>query len=168
MSPSIQPLIDERQLGSRLNLDLQHGDRADFRLWLSLLDERVEELPWLQRPTREQGDTRALRERFLLPPEQPLVDEGAADLSPWGECLQQGGSMSDIRLALALQPQPLKGKSALLEPEVYHNLSARAQCALAKDQSSLPPLEAKPPLLLAILDTLHGGELRARPLQAAA
>jgi len=41
-----QLLVDEGQLGQRLNQDLQHGDRADFRLQLALLTDAVEEQPW--------------------------------------------------------------------------------------------------------------------------
>ncbi|MBZ6067863.1 hypothetical protein LA374_16855 [Aeromonas schubertii] len=166
MSPSVHPLIDERLLGSRLNVDLQHGDRADFRLWLSLLDERVDELPWLQRPVAAQGEARALREQFALPPEHPLVTEGGGDLSAWGAALQQGGTMSDIRLALALHPQPLQLQRHPIEPEVYQNLSPRARRAVDHESSELAPLQAKPPQLLSILDTLHGGEVALFPAAA--
>jgi len=43
-------LVDETQLGQRLNQDLRLGDRADFRLHLALLTDAVEEQPWFDAP----------------------------------------------------------------------------------------------------------------------
>ena len=86
-----QWLVDEAQLGQRLNQDLQHGDRADFRLHLALLTDAVEEQPWFDPRQPAKGESRVWRSRFELPPATPLQgsanDEEAALLN---ERLQQG------------------------------------------------------------------------------
>ena len=63
-----QWLVDEAQLGQRLNQDLQHGDRADFRLHLALLTDAVEEQPWFDPRQPAKGESRVWRSRFELPP----------------------------------------------------------------------------------------------------
>ncbi len=152
-----QWLVDEAQLGQRLNQDLQHGDRADFRLHLALLTDAVEEQPWFDPRQPAKAESRVWRSRFELPPATPLQgsanDEEAALLN---ERLQQGGSMVDVRLWLALRSPPLLGTPPALEPAVYDNLSPlgreRWQGKLA-DQ----PRRDDPLLMLPILDTLKAG-----------
>ncbi len=86
-----QLLVDEGQLGQRLNLDLQHGDRADFRLQLALLTDAVEEQPWFDAKPAASSDKRDWRAHFELREAQVLMAEGAgSDCSAINERLQQG------------------------------------------------------------------------------
>nr|WP_279489367.1 VC2046/SO_2500 family protein [Aeromonas veronii] len=85
-------LVDEGQLGQRLNRDLQHGDRADFRLHLALLTDAVEEQPWFDAKPAATPQSRDWRLYFELRPAEVLVAEGAgSDCSAINERLQQGG-----------------------------------------------------------------------------
>lgn len=84
-------LVDEGQLGQRLNRDLQHGDRADFRLHLALLTDAVEEQPWFDAKPAASSQSRDWRLHFDLRPAEVLVAEGAgSDCSAINERLQQG------------------------------------------------------------------------------
>jgi hypothetical protein len=150
-----QLLVDEAQLGQRLNRDLQHGDRADFRLHLALLTDAVEEQPWFDPAAVSRPDPQDWRSRFALPAVAPLQGgEDDGEGVRLNERLQQGGSMVDVRLWLALRSPPLLGPQPALEPAVYDNLSPlgreRWQRKLA-DQ----PRRDDPLLMLPILDALQ-------------
>lgn len=150
-------LVDEAQLGQRLNQDLRQGDRADFRLHLALLTDAVEEQPWFGATPAAAPQEQAWRSHFGLPPEAALqgtVAEPAA--SELNERLQQGGSMVDVRLWLALRSPPLVSKAAALDPAIYDNLSAlgreRWQGRLASQPRGEDPL-----LMLPLLEELKLG-----------
>ncbi|MGY3942664.1 VC2046/SO_2500 family protein [Aeromonas tecta] len=150
-------LVDEAQLGQRLNQDLCQGDRADFRLHLALLTDAVEEQPWFGASPAAEPQAKVWRAHFGLPPQASLQGE----LDESGNCainerLQQGGSMVDVRLWLALRSPPLVSKTPALDPAVYDNLSAlgreRWQGKLAAQ-----PREELPLLMLPLLDELKLG-----------
>ncbi|OCA61373.1 hypothetical protein A9R10_14220 [Aeromonas piscicola] len=152
-----QLLVDEAQLGQRLNRDLQHGDRADFRLHLALLTDAVEDQPWFDPAAVSRPDPQDWRGRFELSAVAPLQGgEDDGEGVRLNERLQQGGSMVDVRLWLALRSPPLLGPQPALDPAVYDNLSPlgreRWQRKLA-DQ----PRRDDPLLMLPILDALQQG-----------
>ncbi len=155
-------LVDETQLGQRLNQDLRLGDRADFRLHLALLTDAVEEQPWFDDAPRATSGETSWRARFGLMPQASL--DGAGDESETGainERLQQGGSMADVRLWLALRSPPLVSKTPALAPDVYDNLSAlgreRWQGRQAANPVKVEPRGEAPLLMLPLLDELAGG-----------
>ncbi|MGL5176908.1 MAG: VC2046/SO_2500 family protein, partial [Aeromonas veronii] len=85
------------------------------------------------------------------------VAEGAGrDCSAINERLQQGGSMVDVRLWLALQTPPLAVKQPLLDEAVYDNLSPLARERLQGKLADMPRQE-DPLVLLPILDRLQEG-----------
>lgn len=155
-------LVDEAQLGQRLNQDLRQGDRADFRLILSLLTDAVDEQPWFGERPLATPETREWRQHFGLPVQAPLqggVEEGdACDIN---ERLQQGGCTLDLRLWLALRSPPMVAKTPALDPAVYDNLSAlgreRWQARLSSDVPGSMPRGEDPLLMLPLLDRLKGG-----------
>lgn len=150
-------LVDEAQLGQRLNLDLQHGDRADFRLHLALLTDAVEDQPWFDTKPTVSPDNRDWRLHFALRAPEVLMAEGAgSDCSAINERLQQGGSMVDVRLWLALQTPPLTVKQPLLDEALYDNLSPLARERLQGKLTRMPRQE-EPLVLLPILDRLQQG-----------
>ena len=150
-------LVDEAQLGQRLNQDLRAGDRADFRLHLALLTDAVEEQPWFDAKPAVSSQSRDWRPHFDLRPAEVLVAEGAgSDCSAINERLQQGGSMVDVRLWLALQTPPLAVKQPLLDEAVYDNLSPLARERLQGKLADMPRQE-DPLVLLPILDRLQEG-----------
>ncbi|MFM5841891.1 VC2046/SO_2500 family protein [Aeromonas sanarellii] len=150
-------LVDEAQLGQRLNQDLRQGDRADFRLHLALLTEAVEEQPWFDGPPPAASGTTPWRTRFGLMPQPPLQggmeETGAGALN---ERLQQGGCMADVRLWLALRSPPLVSRAPALDPAVYDNLSALGRERWLGKQAASPlggePRGEDPLLMLPLLD----------------
>ena len=152
-----QWLVDEAQLGQRLNQDLQHGDRADFRLHLALLTDAVEEQPWFDPRQPAKAESRVWRSRFELPPATPLQrSEDDAEAIGLNDRLQQGGSMVDVRLWLALRSPPLLGTLPALEPAVYDNLSPLGRERWRSKLADQPRRE-DPLLMLPVLDALKEG-----------
>jgi hypothetical protein len=152
-----QLLVDEAQLGQRLNRDLQHGDRADFRLHLALLTDAVEAQPWFDPVAASKPDPRDWRSRFALPALAPLQgDEDDGDGVRLNERLQQGGSMVDVRLWLALRSPPLLGTQPTLDPAVYDNLSLLGRERWQRKIADQPRRD-DPLLMLPILDALQQG-----------
>lgn len=155
-------LVDEAQLGQRLNQDLRCGDRADFRLHLALLTGGVEDQPWFGERPLTAPQSKAWRAHFELPAEAPL--QGGADepdASALNERLQQGGSMLDVRLWLALRSPPLLGLTSALDPAVYDNLSALGRERWQERQAARPllsqPREETLSMMLPLLDELKSG-----------
>lgn len=150
-------LVDEGQLGQRLNRDLQHGDRADFRLHLALLTDAVEEQPWFDTKPTARADDRDWRVHFELRPSAVLVADGQeGDCCAINERLQQGGSMMDVRLWLALQRPALITKPPLFDEAVYDNLSPLARERL-QGALAVVPRQEDPLVMLPILERLQQG-----------
>ena len=150
-------LVDEAQLGQRLNQDLRQGDRADFRLHLALLTDAVEEQPWFGGAPAAPQQEQAWRTHFGLMPQAALQgDLQESDAGALNERLQQGGCMADVRLWLALRSPALVNRTPALDPAVYDNLSAlgreRWQGKLASQ-----PRDEDPLLMLPLLDDLTRG-----------
>ncbi|UCP13699.1 hypothetical protein KI797_13655 [Aeromonas media] len=156
-------LVDEAQLGQRLNQDLRQGDRADFRLHLALLTDAVEEQPWFGGAPAAPQQEQVWRTHFGLMPQAALQgDLQESDAGALNERLQQGGCMADVRLWLALRSPPLVNRTPALDPAVYDNLSAlgreRWQGKLASQ-----PRDEDPLLMLPLLDDLtRGVDVRLR------
>lgn len=150
-------LVDEAQLGQRLNQDLRQGDRADFRLHLALLTDAVEEQPWFGGAPAAPQQEQTWRTHFGLMPQAALQgDLQESDAGALNERLLQGGCMADVRLWLALRSPPLVNRTPALDPAVYDNLSAlgreRWQGKLASQ-----PRDEDPLLMLPLLDDLTRG-----------
>ncbi|MBO6257931.1 MAG: hypothetical protein J6M93_01115 [Succinivibrio sp.] len=65
-----QMLVDELQLGERLNNDLQSCDRADFALLLSMLSQDITDHAEFCPEQEQKAKEPDLRRRFNLPPKQ--------------------------------------------------------------------------------------------------
>ena len=87
-------LVDELQLGERLNKSLQEGDQTDFSLMLALLSPDVTDAAWTRGPDEGQA-----------PEDNPEVGR------------------SQVFLAECLRPEPLTPFKRDLAPEVYAEFS---------------------------------------------
>lgn len=74
-------LINELQLGERLNLAVESHRRGEFALLLALLSQDVRDWPQFHLHDDVEKDT-VLRQQFDLPAPQPLVGDLSQEPSP--------------------------------------------------------------------------------------
>ncbi|MGL5392328.1 MAG: VC2046/SO_2500 family protein [Shewanella sp.] len=123
------PLVNEAQLGSRLNAAIEHNRRGEFALLLALLSVDARDMAqfhWQQQREAEQS----LRHQFDLPPVAPLV----ADLS-LGEAVIDNSALflqaspRAFQLQQAMQPEALviRGSEPLGLAEALSNCDFTTQ-----------------------------------------
>ncbi len=121
-------LVDELQLGQRLNESLHEGDQTDFNLMLAMLSPDVTDAAWTRGPDIGQAPE-DLRSKFCLLPEvrkYAQSDDFArgqdfADMIHDHEDAQVG--QSQVFLAECLRQEPLVPFKRDLAPEVYAELA---------------------------------------------
>lgn len=121
-------LVDELQLGDRLNTALQSSDRAQFDLLLSMLSKDLTDCAPFDTPQEQQVGDENLRKRFALPPAQAHYARSAhfEQSASLGELLSQGGQ-SAMFLSQCLNPEPLTPFERELSPEVFAELTPLQQ-----------------------------------------
>ena len=150
-------LIDELQLEQRLNRSLQQGQQADFALLLAMLSPDVQDQAWVSDPELPDVADVNWRQRFALPPAQPLeADElTLARAEALGDLLGEGG-MAAVHLQNCMQAEPLVLKQYQLSDLVWNNLSPLTQEKYRMQQAgetiSRHPATAKPADMLDIID----------------
>ncbi|ART78859.1 VC2046/SO_2500 family protein [Oceanisphaera avium] len=127
-------LVNDSQLGDRLNHAVADGRRSDFGLLLAMLSDDARDLPRIEADKDEQGQIN-WRQYFELPNAEPLYAEEqdtirAPQLSALANELQQ----DSLRLMLAMRAEPLRVDHAALPYEVNSNLSPRTQARFAGEQ----------------------------------
>ena len=121
-------LVDEMQLGQKLNESLQKGDQKDFSLMLAMLSPDVTDAAWVRGPDEGQAPE-DLREKFNLQPEaRKYAGEGDFDRSQeFSEMIHEAPNAevgrSQVFLAECLRPEPLTPYKHDLAPEVYAELA---------------------------------------------
>ena len=121
-------LVDELQLGQRLNESLHEGDQTDFNLMLAMLSPDVTDAAWTRGPDEGQAPE-DLRAKFCLLPEvrkyaqSDDFDRGQefADIIHGHEDAEIG--RSQVFLAECLRQEPLVPFKRDLAPEVYADLA---------------------------------------------
>ncbi|MCK0535683.1 MULTISPECIES: VC2046/SO_2500 family protein [unclassified Anaerobiospirillum] len=121
-------LVDELQLGQRLNESLHEGDQTDFNLMLAMLSPDVCDASWTRGPDIAQAPE-DLRTKFCLLPEIRKYAESDdfsrgqdfADMIHDHEDTQVG--QSQVFLAECLRQEPLVPFKRDLAPEVYAELA---------------------------------------------
>lgn len=121
-------LVDELQLGERLNESLTAGDRADFALLLSMLSQHVDDAPQFADGIRDQEKVDDLRVVFGLPQKTAFYAEEsdfvrAVSLS---ERLSDEG-MSEVHLCECIKSEPITELKRTLSPEVFSSLCPLTQ-----------------------------------------
>ncbi|MGN0893944.1 MAG: VC2046/SO_2500 family protein [Succinivibrio sp.] len=128
-------LVDELQLGQRLNEDIQNQNHADFALILAMLSQDVTDFPEFYDKTivtREED----LRKKFSLPKEQKAYADRSDFLR--ADELTEHFATSGIRqvfFADCLNRAPLVPFEREYAPEVFSELSPLKQEKLRRIQS---------------------------------
>lgn len=149
-------LVDELQLGTRLNEAVSAGNRADFALMLAMISQDVTDDASVVDPVKTKPRADDLRKMFSLLPERSFYAEaqdfGMEDRI--GECVANGAA-SAVQLLLSARGEPLALKEDSIGHDVRSNLSplarAKADSALAGTAVARVPYDLR---TLAIVDAV--------------
>lgn len=116
-------LVDELQLGQRLNQALQGGHQAEFALLLSMLSPDVTDAPQhggIEAPSKAEADLRA---RFgLQPPQRSYAENSDFEREQKLTELFAAQGQNAVHLACCLRPEPLVPVKHDLSPDVFNEL----------------------------------------------
>ncbi|MGO1245997.1 MAG: VC2046/SO_2500 family protein [Oceanisphaera sp.] len=146
-------LVNDSQLGDRLNQAVSEGRRSDFGLLLSMLSEDARDLPRVEESKNEQGEP-DWREYFSLPDANPLYAQAQDEIrAPQLSSLAGELYQDSLRMMLAMRAEPLKVNNDALPYEVSSNLDPRTQARLAGKYltSSIPQ---DPSRIMSVLEGL--------------
>lgn len=153
----MSPIINEWQLGVRLNNALQHQQRADFSLWLALLSPETAEMAEFCTPDGSSEPVQHdIYQQLAIRPQRAFgFSEGDLErMLQQNQALQQGG-IPGIKLASALLPEPLvlKDDPRKIPENIWQNLSVHSRRRLT--EGNIGRDEANPAGLYQVLQQLH-------------
>ncbi|TCN80843.1 VC2046/SO_2500 family protein [Shewanella fodinae] len=121
-------LLNELQLGTRLNHAVEENARGDFGLLLSMLSQDARDWPQFHLQDTLATDER-LRQQFELPKPQPLLGDLSQQALTDNAHYFLNDGPETFRLAEVLRPEPLvsRGKWSLDTTEVLENCSLLGQ-----------------------------------------
>lgn len=122
-------LVDELQLGNRLNKSLQDHDRADFNLLLAMLSHDIlDEACIDNNKISDNSDDENLRAKFELPAPQEkyAIEDDFERANALSETLHQEGQRA-VFLMQCLKQEPLVPVKHDLQPEVYNQFTPLKQ-----------------------------------------
>lgn len=156
-------IINEWQLGSRLNQTVNSGLRSDFALWLSFLSPAVEEMAAFSTPDPAIADNAKLDlyQQLAVIPARPFslrAEDDMVLLYSHNDALNSDG-FAQMRLSACLQYPPLvlKDDKNKIAAEVWQNTSLHCRNRI---QHPLPDKQQANPT--ALYDVLQN--LAAQPL----
>ncbi|GAA3700484.1 hypothetical protein GCM10022421_03610 [Oceanisphaera sediminis] len=145
-------LVNDSQLGDRLNQAVIDGRRSDFGLLLALLSEDARDLPRIEETKNEQGQ-QDWRKHFELPAQNPLyAHQQDSTRAPELSALAGGLQQDSLRLLLAMRAEPLRASDELLPTDVSSNLNPRTLARLSSDLN--PRLPVQPGRMLEVLNAV--------------
>ncbi|MFP2768300.1 VC2046/SO_2500 family protein [Oceanisphaera sp. KMM 10153] len=145
-------LVNDSQLGDHLNRAVIDGRRSDFGLLLALISEDARDLPRIEEPKSEQGQT-DWRAFFDLPAQDPLYADPQDDIrAPQLSALAGDLQQDSLRLLLAMRAEPLRVSNERLPAEVTGNLNPRILARLSGELGVGLPVQ--PERMLEVLNTL--------------
>ncbi|GAA5217985.1 VC2046/SO_2500 family protein [Corallincola platygyrae] len=159
-------VVNELELGQSLNYAIASSDSAKFSLLLAMLSDDVTDQPQFSFANTQQREADAtdasLRRALQLTPPKPLYADDAIDekLGLYHQLRKAEASLADLRLADALMPQPLVGKS-----ENDDGISADIKAILPHwKQNPAKPTERTYPAdepMISLLNQLHSKPVAA-------
>ena len=120
-------LVDELQLGVRLNEDVQNKDHADFALLLAMISHDVIDNPLFNTEEKTTKEVN-LRAKFALPPEQKKYANNSDfyRAQAMTEAFAKDG-LRQVFLAQCMQNEPLTTFERSYSPEVFAQLTPLKQ-----------------------------------------
>ncbi len=106
-----QIIVNEADVGERLNQSVHHNDRADFALLLAMMSQDQLDAAQFHLPSgrteRLTQDEQALAKSFGAGVKQPLAESDIQYQHDDLAALLATASMTDVRFRLGLKPEPL-------------------------------------------------------------
>lgn len=138
------PLIEEAQLGVRLNHDIHNNSRSDFALLLSMLVDDVRVHSQFNFPATEQTSkdvtNESLRAEFQLPPKTPLGLTGLSQLSQFEQAeLVEKELLATLHLNDAIKAKALafRDDKSHIASEVMTNTTLYCQLKHRENQANV-------------------------------
>ncbi|MDO6428383.1 VC2046/SO_2500 family protein [Thalassotalea sp. 1_MG-2023] len=143
-----KPLLEEAQLGQRLNESVRVPMHSDFSLMLAMLVDDVRMHSQFHLPhdeiTEPEISDDSLRRHFSLPDKAPLALTQLAQISQYGQAeLAEKGLFSSIHLTNMLKEKPIafKNDKCHIPSNVLENTSL--YCQLKHQKSDAIPKQRK-------------------------
>lgn len=117
------PLINEAQIGTRLNAAIEHNRRGEFALLLSLLSADARDMAQFQWQ-KELDAAEKLQRQFELPPTQTLVADLSSDnhiTDNSAVFMQQGARAFQLQQALRPEALVIRGNEPIAMAEALSN-----------------------------------------------
>jgi len=117
------PLINEAQIGTRLNAAIEHNRRGEFALLLSLLSADARDMAQFQWQ-KELDTAEKLQRQFELPPKQTLVADLSSDnhiIDNSAVFMQQGARAFQLQQALRPEALVIRGGEPIAMAEALSN-----------------------------------------------
>ncbi|MCL1089419.1 queD-like protein [Shewanella profunda] len=123
------PLVNEAQIGTRLNAAIEHNRRGEFALLLSLLSVDARDMAQFQWQ-KDLDTSEKLQQQFELPPKQPLL----TDLSLFEPIVDnsqvfmaQGARAFQLKQALRPEALVIRGAEPMAMAETLSNCDLTTQ-----------------------------------------
>lgn len=130
-------LVDEMQLGTRLNEDIQSQNRADFALMLCMLSSDVKDHPLFNDEVRKDREVN-LRAKFHLTEElRKYAETSDFDRAQALTELFASEGMTSVHLAQCLRAEPLVDFERTYAPEVFAELPPLKQQKLRHEMAGV-------------------------------
>lgn len=127
-------LINELQLGEKLNHCVHHKERSQFSLLLAMLTDDVEAHSQFFLPKTEQAPHQSnenqLRKKFNLPDKQAFAIEDLSQVNAFNQAkLIKDNRLTELYLINALKPNPLafRDNKQFIEKDIMENTSLYCQ-----------------------------------------
>lgn len=115
-------LVNELQIGSRLNVAVEHNRRGEFGLLLAMLSADARDMAQFQLDI-DLNVEQKLRKQFSLPPAQRFVDDVSSDVHVTDNAplFQQGARQFQLQQALTPEALVIRGAQSDAMVEVLSN-----------------------------------------------
>ncbi|GGP76709.1 VC2046/SO_2500 family protein [Shewanella ulleungensis] len=115
-------LVNELQIGSRLNGAVEHNRRGEFGLLLAMLSADARDMAQFQLDV-DLNVEQKLRKQFSLPPAERLIDDVSSDIfvTDNAPLFQQGARQFQLQQALTPEALVIRGSQSDAMVEVLSN-----------------------------------------------
>tara|TARA_R110001583_G_scaffold183828_2_gene342687 strand:- start:3186 stop:3683 length:498 start_codon:yes stop_codon:yes gene_type:complete len=116
-------LVNELQIGNRLNVAIEHNRRGEFGLLLAMLSVDARDMAQFQLET-DTDNTQKLRNKFSVPQPQLLVDDISVHPDTFDHAMifqQQGARQFQLQQALTPEALVIRGSQSDAMLEVLSN-----------------------------------------------